>query len=174
MRTLVVAVISLAAVANAGFAQSTAKPGVEVVLSRENPLHLRVTLTSGAANDIKLNPFELPWGNRYSMVFVAARPNADALELIYPVDDPRNTHVTVKAGETLTGEIDLQDVIDINAVGKKSDVLLFWATKLPPLTPAALGRRLGGHPTTKVDVETLSVGEKSRLRSKSLNERQSV
>jgi hypothetical protein len=131
MRTLLVAVISLAAVANVGFAQNTAKPGVEVVLSRENPLHLQVSLTSGAANDIKLNPFELPWGNRYSMVLVATKPNAEALELAYPIDDPRNTQITVKAGETLTGEIDLRDVIrDMKAV-KKSDVLLFWAYKAP-------------------------------------------
>ncbi len=124
------AVIFLAATGNAGLAQNAAKPGVDVMLDGEKPLHLRVTLTSGAANDIKVSPFQLPWGNRYSMVFAAAKPNAEALELIYPVDDPLNKQITVKAGQTLTGEIDLRDVIDVSAV-KKSDVLLFWAYKAP-------------------------------------------
>jgi hypothetical protein len=60
MRTLVLAITSLAAVANLGFAQNTAKAGGDGVLSGENPFHFRVTLTSGAAKDVKLNPFELP------------------------------------------------------------------------------------------------------------------
>jgi hypothetical protein len=137
MRTLVLAILSLAAVPNVGFAQiraEQAKAGIDVTLSRENPLHLRVTLTSAAANEVKLYRSELPWGNRYSMVFTAAKPNSEALELEWPIDDPGPSRITVKAGDTLTGEIDLHRVIrDLNAL-KKSDVLLFWGYK----TPAAL------------------------------------
>ena len=76
------------------------------------------------------------------MVFAAAKPNAEALELIYPEDDPDPTQITVKAGETLTGKIDLQDIVrDLNAA-KKSDVLLFWAYKA--LATLRLPRWIGG------------------------------
>ncbi|HZR65025.1 MAG TPA: hypothetical protein VFA85_07750 [Terriglobales bacterium] len=134
MRTLVLTILSFAAVLNVGFEQKTPKPGVEVALNREVPLHLRVTLTSGAANEVKLYRSELPWGNRYSMVFAAAKPNSEVLDLVYPVDDPGPTQITMKAGDTLTGEIDLQYVIKDLSILKKSDALLFWAYK----TPAAL------------------------------------
>lgn len=131
MRRLVLIVLSLAAVPNLGFAQSTPKPGIDVVLSRENPLHLRVTLTSGAANEVKLYRSELPWGNRYSMVFAAARSNSEVLELVYPVDDPGPAQITMKPGDTLTGEIDLRYVIkDLTAL-KRSDAVLFWAYRSP-------------------------------------------
>jgi hypothetical protein len=61
----------------------------------------------------------------------SGKPNSQALELIYPVDDPGPTQITIKPGETLTGEVDLQYVIkDLNTV-KKSDVLLFWGYKTP-------------------------------------------
>jgi len=64
------------------------------------------------------------------MVFAAVRPNGDAVELPLPVSDPGLSEMSVKAGETLTGDIDLRYVIDPNAL-KKSDVLLFWAYKAP-------------------------------------------
>lgn len=131
MRTLPIALLFFAVFPNVGVTQNTPKPGIDVALSRQNPLRLRVTLTSGTACEVTLYRSELPWGNRYSMVFAAAKPNSEALELVFPVDDPGPTQISVKPGETLTGEIDLHDVIrDLNAL-KKSDVLLFWAYKTP-------------------------------------------
>jgi hypothetical protein len=131
MRTLCIAALFLATLSNAGFAQNTPKPGIEVALSRRNPLHLRVTLTSGAATTVKINRFDLPWGYRYSMVFAAARPNEEAVELLLPVEDPGLSEMSVKAGETLTGDVDLRHVIRDLSVLKKSDVLLFWAYRAP-------------------------------------------
>jgi len=65
------------------------------------------------------------------MVFAAVRPNGEPVDLSFPIDDPGPTKVSVKPGETLTGEIDLRYVIrDLNTM-KKSDVLLFWAYKSP-------------------------------------------
>jgi hypothetical protein len=66
------------------------------------------------------------------MVFAAIRPNGEPVELIFPLDDPGPTKVSVKPREMLTGDIDLRYVIrDLNAMIKKSDVLLFWAYKSP-------------------------------------------
>jgi hypothetical protein len=131
MRTLCIAALFLATLSNAGLAQNPPKPGIEVALSRRNPLHLRVTLTSAAATTVKINRFDLPWGYRYSMVFAAARPNEEAVELLLPVEDPGLSEMSVKAGETLTGDVDLRYVIRDSSVLKKSDVLLFWAYRAP-------------------------------------------
>jgi hypothetical protein len=126
------ALLLLAAFSPLGFAQNTPRPGIEVVLSRQNPPHLQVTLTSGAATTVTLNRYELPWGYRYSMVFAATKPNGESLDLEVPVADPGMTEMSVQAGETLTGDVDLRYIIgDLNAL-KKSDVLLFWAYKAPP------------------------------------------
>jgi hypothetical protein len=65
------------------------------------------------------------------MVFAAARPNGEPIELLFPIDDPAVGMVSVGPLETLTGDIDLRQVIrDLNAM-KKSDILLFWAYKSP-------------------------------------------
>src|SRR5215469_11814625 len=131
MRSICVAALFFATLSNPGVAQNTPKPGVEVGLSRENPLHLRVTLTSGAATTIRINRYDLPWGNRCSMVFAAARPNGEDIELLLPVADPGLKEISVKSGETLRGDVDLRYVIGDSNVLKKSDVLLFWAYKAP-------------------------------------------
>jgi hypothetical protein len=131
MRSFLIALMCLATVSTVGVAQNTAKPTIEVELNRQKPLHLRVTLRSGAATTATFYQSELPWGNRYSMVFAAVRPNGEPVDLIFPVDDPGPTKVSVKAREALTGDIDLRYVVrDVNAM-KKSEVLLFWAYKAP-------------------------------------------
>jgi hypothetical protein len=131
MRIPSAALFLLVTFSTLGFAQNTPRPGIEVVLSRQNPLHLQVTLTSGAATTVTVDRYELPWGYRYSMVFAATKPNGESLDLELPVDDPGMREVSVKAGETLTGDVDLRYVVrDLNVL-KKSDVLLFWAYKAP-------------------------------------------
>ena len=65
------------------------------------------------------------------MVFAAARPNEEAVELLLPVSDPGWKEISVKPGETLTGDVDLRYVIGDSSALKKSDVLLFWAYKAP-------------------------------------------
>lgn len=130
MRPFCVVLICLAILSDAGIAQNTGKI-VGVELDSQNPLHLRVTLRSGAATTVTFDRYHLPWGNRYSMVFAAVRPNGESVDLIFPVDDPGLSKVSVKPGETLTGDIDLRYVIRDTDALKKSDVLLFWAYKAP-------------------------------------------
>jgi hypothetical protein len=133
MRALAIALLLLASAPKVGFTQNTQKPGIEVALNRQNSLRLRVTLTSGAASTATIYHAELPWGIRDSMIFSAVRPNGEPIDLIFPEDDPGPAKVSIKARETLSGDIDLRYVIrDLNAL-KKSDVLLFWAYK-PPAT----------------------------------------
>ena len=131
MRTLCIAALFLATLSNAGFAQDRPTQAIKVALSRQNPLHLRVTLTSGAVSTATIYHADLPWGIRDSMIFAAVRPNGDPIDLIFPVDDPGPAKVSIRPGETLVGDIDLHYVIRDMTALKKSDVLLFWAYKSP-------------------------------------------
>lgn len=131
MRSILGAIILVASFSSAAVAQNTPEPAIQVELNPQKPLHLRVTLRSGAATTATFYRADLPWGNRYSMVFAAVRPTGEHVDLELPVDDPGPTKVSVKPREVLTGDIDLRYVIrDLNAT-KKSDVLLFWAYKSP-------------------------------------------
>ena len=131
MRYFPIAIALLASCSTVGVAQNTPKPAIQVELDRQKPLHLRVVLRSGAATTATFYRSDLPWGNRVSMVFAAVRPNGEPVELIFSIDDPGPTKVTMKPHETLNGDIDLQHVIrDLNAI-KRSEVLLFWAYKSP-------------------------------------------
>ena len=131
MRYFPIAIVLLASFSTVGIAQNKPEPAIQVELDRQGPLHLRVVLRSGAATTATFYRSDLPWGNRNSIVFVAVRPNGEPVELIFPIDDPGPTKVSVKPHETLNGDIDLRYVIrDLKAI-KKSDVLLFWAYKSP-------------------------------------------
>jgi hypothetical protein len=131
MRSFVSAVILVASFSGLAVAQTTATLAIHVELNPQKPLHLRVTLRSGATTTATFSRADLPWGYRYSMVFSAVTPNGEPIELSLPVSDPGPTEVSVKPREVLTGDVDLRYVIrDLNAI-KKSDVLLFWAYKSP-------------------------------------------
>jgi hypothetical protein len=130
MRILSVALLFLGVFTSVVFPQDAQTPGVRVALHRQDPLRLRVTLTSGAATTATIYRADLPWGFRRSMTFSAVRPNGEPIDLI-SIGDPGGTEVSIKPCETLVGEVDLRHVIrDLNAL-KKSDVLLFWAYKSP-------------------------------------------
>jgi hypothetical protein len=131
MRILLRAVVILACFSSFVPAQTHPKSAVQVELNRQKPLHLTATLTSGAKTGVSAYRADLPWGFRYSIVYSAVRPNGEPVELLLPVADPGNAEVSVKPGETLTGDIDLHYVIRDLDVLKKSDVLLFWAYKSP-------------------------------------------
>jgi hypothetical protein len=110
----------------------TTTPAVQVELNREKPLHLRVTLRSGASRTAKFYRSELPWGNRYSLTFSALPAGGgQPLDLLYYCDLPGPTEVSIGPRETLTGDIDLRHVIRDLDVLKESDLLLFWAYKSP-------------------------------------------
>jgi hypothetical protein len=131
MRSCSVAIMLLASLSTVVFAQNASQPAVQVELNQEKPLHLRVTLRSGAATTATVYRADLPWGYRYSMVLVVARPNGDPIDLELPVSDPGPTKVSVRPGEVLTGDVDLRYVVrDLNLL-KKSDLLLFRAYKSP-------------------------------------------
>jgi hypothetical protein len=131
MRSILSAMILVVGFSSAAVAQNMPEPAIQVELNPQKPLHLRVTLRSRATTTATFYRADLPWGNRHSMVFSAVRPNGEPIDLIFPIDDPGPTEVSVKPRDVLTGDVDLRYVIrDLNVL-KKSDVLLFWAYKSP-------------------------------------------
>jgi hypothetical protein len=62
----------------------------------------------------------LPWGNRYSVILVAATPDGQSLQQFFPIDDPTFDEVLVAPGLVLDGEIHLTDFFqDIDTTVKK-------------------------------------------------------
>ncbi len=128
----VLAALLLVALCAAPVGSETMPPGIQVELNPEKPLRLRVTLRSGAETTATFFRSLLPWGNRYSMVFVAVKPHGQPIDLELPVQDPTGDKVSLSPGASLSGDIHLNWVIrDLDRVTKQSDVHLFWAYESP-------------------------------------------
>ena len=121
----------------------TTIPDMQVELSSQKPLWLRVTLRSRAESPVTLNKERLPWGNRYSMILVAVTPGGQCLQQFFPIDDPGWEKISLNPGASASGEIDLADFFrDLGGAVKKSDIHLFWAYEAP--AELHIARRSGG------------------------------
>jgi hypothetical protein len=109
----------------------TTPPPIQVELNPQKPLHLRVTLRSGAVTRATFYRFQLPWGSRRSLIFRAVKPDGQSIDLWPPIGEDLPDKVSVEPGATLVGDIDLHDLIRDLRVTKSSDLHLFWAYKAP-------------------------------------------
>jgi hypothetical protein len=106
---------------------------IQVQLSDKKPLTLNVTLRSFSASRVTLNALYLPWTTRYSMVLAPVRPDGQCLPKYYPVEDPPHRDVSLEPHGSLSGNIDLRQVLPgLEEALKKSDINLFWAYESPP------------------------------------------
>src|SRR4030081_2750389 len=78
----------LIALCASGVQSQAMPPAIQVELNPQKPLHLRVTLRSSADTRATFFRCQLPWSNRYSMIFAAVKPNGESMELALPIDDP--------------------------------------------------------------------------------------
>jgi hypothetical protein len=105
---------------------------------------LRVSLKNTGNQPLTMYRSALPWGNRYSIAMLAAPPNAQPLELVFPIDDPSVDEVEVKPGESLTGTIRLS--MFFRAVGtalEKASVTVLWSYQLRTVDDK-LSQRIAG------------------------------
>ena len=110
----------------------TAPSDIQVQLSNQEPISLRVTLRSRAETRATFRKYRLPWGNRYSMILVAVTAHGDCLDRNFPIDDPSPERVTFEPNESLSGEINLRQHFDgLDNALKKSDIHLYWAYDAP-------------------------------------------
>lgn len=106
--------------------------GVQVEMSTQKPLTLHVTLRSHAQTRVSLYSFMLPWGTTNSMMLVPVTRDKKCFDNDTIVDDSGHQEVFVEPNGSLSGDIDLRQVLPgLEEALKKSDVHLLWAYKAP-------------------------------------------
>ena len=98
----------------------------------ENPTALLLEIKS-VRSSISLRKDLLPWMNRVGLVLQAVRPDRaiGALPEAVPISDPATETVTLKAGDTIRGEIDLERRFpSLSKTRMETDVLIFWGFRL--------------------------------------------
>jgi len=131
-RCLILAVAFLAFSVACGGSETKSSSDIQVQLTNQKPLSLRFTVWSRAATRVAFRKSRLPWGNRYSTILVAVTPHGEYLERNFPIDDPSPEKITIGPNESVSGEINLQNVFGgLDGALKKSDIHVFWAYQAP-------------------------------------------
>jgi len=133
--------IGYLAISSAVLAQQSIPIKVQVEPSTGSKLQVR--LTNASSTGIRLYSSDLPWATRGSMIVAAVKLTgagetlADALAIY----DPPPGEVTIAAGQTMTGEIDLAMRFQQSwkkALGKP--LLVFWSYQLQSVDGRASNR----------------------------------
>jgi hypothetical protein len=110
---------------------------------------LRMELENRSSEPIRMTSSFLPWGSTFSTLLVAVITMdpigpAPSIERNKVQEHPVGREVTVAAGETLEGSIDLDwQFPKLAEWTSRSDVVVFWSY-LPRLRDGRQGERLGG------------------------------
>ena len=97
--------------------------------ARNGKLVLAFRIENLSGKPILLSEPNLPWGNRYSVVILAAdRKNGEPLKRSYPIDDNfLSSPVRLLPGEPLDGQVNLMWHIEgLSEKLQTQDVILFW------------------------------------------------
>jgi hypothetical protein len=109
-----------------------APAGVRAEIDVQKTLFLKFTVTSAARSRVTLDKYRLPWANVHSVVLAAVTRSGQSLQRDMPIDDPLNQRVSLDAGESLSGTIDLRKAFrGLESTLEKEDVNLFWAYDAP-------------------------------------------
>ena len=110
---------------------------------------LRMTVLNDGTAAVDINEVWLPWGHVYSTLLVAIRPTdpftgSRPLERTIVMANPVGTSLTLRPGQTMSGDIDLdRQFADLAKALVHSDILLFWSYA-PIYTGGRVGERAGG------------------------------
>jgi hypothetical protein len=101
------------------------------VAARSTPTGPRLAFVVKNISDtpVTLEEWRLPWGQRQSVVVVAAERKSGApLKESTLIDDVfQSPKVTIKPGDSLSGEIELTHyVAEIDKKSRETDLVLFW------------------------------------------------
>ena len=98
-----------------------------VIVNGKPWLHFAMKNTSGA--DITIRKAELPWGQRNESIHVEAFVRKDGFELehISTFDDPEPGQEVIHKGETVTGDVNLNDHLkSVMQLLQGDDLIVFW------------------------------------------------
>lgn len=116
---------------------------------------LKVSVTNESNGDLTLYKSGLPWGNRYSMIVVpvSLAGNNEVVSSVGLIDDPGPGATVIRAGETVSGEIDLARRFHEQwAEVSGKPLLVFWSYQLET-SDERKSKRLGGWLELKVPKE---------------------
>jgi hypothetical protein len=147
VRKLLSAVMAMA-LSTANAANQDGSLDVQAWLAALSPtrITLEFTLRNSGAVPLEFYASDLPWGIQHSLMLVPVTNNPEArriAEALY-VDDPRVGQVTIKAGEQLSGTVDLLHRFpSLPKFLKIREVILFWSFQ-PTLVNGSQMHRTSG------------------------------
>ena len=121
-------------------------PRVAVTSAIEEDSILNLTLTVSSDAPISMYESDLPWGNAYSTVILAATVRGVPLQREAPIDDPGPSTRSLHNGQRLVGKIRLNDRFpELRRELRKNDVLIFWSYEGKTVDGRKLSRSGGWH-----------------------------
>ena len=143
------AIATVLCIATSAFAQpKQADITVEVVPVYASGWQADITLTNRGNSRIEIADADLPWRNRYGMVFVAAearRPNAPLRVETFPIDDALGNREVLAPRGTLKGRVSLDRYFDdLGRALRDCDVIVHWSFDMSPVTGIPRDRIYGG------------------------------
>ena len=131
LRELLLAVMATALpIANAGGQDGSLDVGAKLAVLSASRIALEFTLRNSGSVPFEFFAADLPWGTRHSLMAVPVTNDAEArriAEALY-VDDPKPGQMTIKAGEQLSGSVDLSRRFPSLAEALKTrEVIVFWS-----------------------------------------------
>jgi len=92
---------------------------------------LAFRLTNNSTNSFAVSPFQLPWGNPYSIALVAVATDGERLPNMYPIADPPvQKKIIIAPSQSLEGDYELR-VIDFSPAPKDKDIVVLWSYAFP-------------------------------------------
>lgn len=111
-----------------------------------NVSKLSLILKNDSQRPVTLYQHSLPWESHYAILLVGIVPHVDEQPLHIlpgPIDDPTDKNVTLKSGDELRGEIQIdQRLSGFSQALSRGDVILFW--RYEPAGPGPDLPALGG------------------------------
>lgn len=107
---------------------------------------LHVKLTHRSRDILTIYQHSLPWVGWYSILLTAIKTDAlgTVIEKSLIIDDPGPVRITIKPGETLTGDIPLIGRFpDLLEALRETDVIIFWSYQLKPVDAPPFQRACG-------------------------------
>jgi hypothetical protein len=82
---------------------------------------------------MSLHRSDLPWGYTYAISLAAITTDGEQVPNLYPIADKmvEIKEITLKPGESLEGDYDIENVVQLSKAPKGKDLLVIWSYEVP-------------------------------------------
>ncbi len=145
-KLLLVVMATVLPIANAAGQEGSLDVQAKLTALSPTRITLEFTLRNSGSVPLEFFASELPWGIQLSLMLVPVTNDSEArriAEALY-VDDPRVGQVTIKAGEQLSGTVDLLHRFPtLPKFLKTREVIVFWSFQLRQVGGTQMPRTSG-------------------------------